>query len=472
MATSGASKSFVDGGYCVTREKNDRTHARVARPYVRDAARTERGAFEEAAVSAAMVALFLAAGFVVGFSVWAVLSLSNWLVSLLWGTFGAKGVEGFAAPWFPLVACTLGGLVIGVWTHFFRGAPASLEAVMASFKKTGTYRVDGTGRSVVGFLLPIVFGGSVGPEAGLTGLIVSACCQIRDLLKRAGLRAGAIGDATLAASIAALFGTPLAGIVAGVESMPDEEPDPDKYELRRSAKAVLYLGAAFGALGGVLAFSALFGGSSGLPRLAEPAMGALDPVWFVPCIALGYALALVFEGSGALFSRLSQRAGNAPFAVIAKPVVAGLVMGGIAVVFPNVLFSGEAQTHELVSNWAGLGAFALLATGVLKSAITPMCLSMGWNGGHFFPCIYSGVSCGFGIALLAGIDPTFAAGVVTTSYIACTTCKPLLSAGILLLCFPLHGMLWCGLAAIVGALLPLPRTWRSRSNADEELREL
>lgn len=284
-------------------------------------------------------------------------------------------------------------------------------------------------------MLPIVFGGSVGPEAGLTGLIVSACCQIRDLLKRAGLRAGAIGDATLAASIAALFGTPLAGIVAGVESMPDEEPDPDKYELRRSAKAVLYLGAAFGALGGVLAFSALFGGSSGLPRLAEPAMGALDPVWFVPCIALGYALALVFEGSGALFSR-------------------------------------EAQTHELVSNWAGLGAFALLATGVLKSAITPMCLSMGWNGGHFFPCIYSGVSCGFGIALLAGIDPTFAAGVVTTSYIACTTCRPLLSAGILLLCFPLHGMLWCGLAAIVGALLPLPRTWRSRSNADEELREL
>ena len=45
------------------REKNDRTHARVARPYVRDAARTERGAFEEAAVSAAMVALSLAAGF-------------------------------------------------------------------------------------------------------------------------------------------------------------------------------------------------------------------------------------------------------------------------------------------------------------------------------------------------------------------------------------------------------------------------
>lgn len=161
--------------------------------------------------------------------------------------------------------------------------------------------MEGAGRSVVGFLLPIVFGGSVGPEAGLTGLIASACCRLRDLLKRAGLRAGAIGDATIAASVAAIFGTPLAGIVAGVESAPDEVPDPNEYELRRSAKTVLYFSAALAALGGASASSALFGGSGGLPRLAEPAPGAFDPIWFLPCIAFGYAFALVFEGSAALF---------------------------------------------------------------------------------------------------------------------------------------------------------------------------
>lgn len=303
-------------------------------------------------------------------------------------------------------------------------------------------------------------------------LIASACCRLRDLLKRAGLRAGAIGDATIAASVAAIFGTPLAGIVAGVESAPDEVPDPNEYELRRSAKTVLYFSAALAALGGASASSALFGGSGGLPRLAEPAPGAFDPIWFLPCIAFGYAFALVFEGSAALFSRLSRRAGDTAFAVIAKPTAAGFIMGGIAAILPNVLFSGEVQTHELVSDWSEAGAFVLLATGVLKLAITPMYLNMGWSGGHFFPCIYSGVSCGFGIALLAGVDLTFAAGVVTTSFIACTTRKPLFSAGILLLCFPLHGMLWCGLAAVIGSLLPLPRAWHAGSDAEEEIREL
>ncbi len=195
---------------------NNRPYARDGKPYVRDAGWAGRGPLGEAALSAAMVMLALAAGFAVGFLVWAVLSLGNGLVALLWDALGKRGGEGFATPWFPLVICTLGGLVIGVWTHFLQGAPAPLETVMASFKKTGSYRVEGAGRSVVGFLLPIVFGGSVGPEAGLTGLIASACCRLRDLLKRAGLRAGAIGDATIAASVAAIFGTPLAGIVAGV----------------------------------------------------------------------------------------------------------------------------------------------------------------------------------------------------------------------------------------------------------------
>ena len=238
-------------------KESNRPYARDGKPYVRDAGWAGRGPLGEAALSAAMVMLALAAGFAVGFLVWAVLSLANGLVALLWDALGKRGGEGFATPWFPLVVCTLGGLVIGVWTHFPQGAPAPLETVMASFKKTGSYRVEGAGRSVVGFLLPIVFGGSVGPEAGLTGLIASACCRLRDLLKRAGLRAGAIGDATIAASVAAIFGTPLAGIVAGVESAPDEAPDPNEYELRRSAKTVLYFSAALAALGGASASSAL-----------------------------------------------------------------------------------------------------------------------------------------------------------------------------------------------------------------------
>lgn len=246
--------------------------------------------------------------------------------------------------------------------------------------------MEGAGRSVVGFLLPIVFGGSVGPEAGLTGLIASACCRLRDLLKRAGLRAGAIGDATIAASVAAIFGTPLAGIVAGVESAPDEAPDPNEYELRRSAKTVLYFSAALAALGGASASSAL---SEALADcLVSPSRrpGRSTRFGFFLASPSGMRSPLYSRGRlrCSLFSRLSRRAGDTAFAVIAKPTAAGFIMGGIAAILPNVLFSGEVQTHELVSDWSEAGAFVLLATGVLKLAITPMYLNMGWSGGISF----------------------------------------------------------------------------------------
>lgn len=103
-------------------KESNRPYARDGKPYVRDAGWAGRGPLGEAALSAAMVMLALAAGFAVGFLVWAVLSLANGLVALLWDALGKRGGEGFATPWFPLVVCTLGGLVIGVWTHFPQGA--------------------------------------------------------------------------------------------------------------------------------------------------------------------------------------------------------------------------------------------------------------------------------------------------------------------------------------------------------------
>lgn len=103
-------------------KESNRPYARDGKPYVRDAGWAGRGPLGEAALSAAMVMLALAAGFAVGFLVWAVLSLANGLVALLWDALGKRGGEGFATLWFPLVVCTLGGLVIGVWTHFPQGA--------------------------------------------------------------------------------------------------------------------------------------------------------------------------------------------------------------------------------------------------------------------------------------------------------------------------------------------------------------
>ncbi len=429
------------------------------RPYIREEGYEFEGSVGAVSVTIGMVLLALAVGFVIGFAVFCLMNLSTWLTALLWK--GAGGALG--AAWFPLAACTLGGVIIGVWTWWSDDRVLSLEEVMAEFKETGTYQINGVWKPAVTFLLPLVFGGSVGFEAGLTGLITAGCCWIRDRLKAAGLRVAAVADVTIAASFAAIFGTPLAGIVAGAESSPDdgddvlEEPDVNDYNMRRGAKIVLYTAAAFGAFGGIAVFSSLFGVSGGLPRFEAITASYIELLWIVPCLIVAYIMALLYHGSARLFSGLSARVGDGTLGIIVKPIAAGVIMGLVAMVLPYVLFPGEAQSEELMGSWQTWTVVALLGTGLLKAVITPMCLNMGWIGGNFFPSIFAGVAAGYGLAALTGVDPMLMVTVTTTAFLAGVIRKPLLVLAILFLCFPLSGLFWMGLAAVIGAALPIPR---------------
>ena len=432
------------------------------RPYIRDVGRAPQGVADVATLTVGFVALALAVGFVIGFAVFCVMNLSTWLTELLW-----KGAGGaLDAPWFSLAVCAVGGLVIGVWTWWSHDEVRPLEEVMAEFKATGSYRTAGVWRPVVTFLLPLVFGGSVGFEAGLTGLITAGCCWVRDRLKAAGLRAGAVADVTIAASIAAIFGTPLAGIVAGAESAPADgedvldEPSVDDYDMRRGVKIVLYTAAAFGAFGGIAVFSSLFGTAGGLPRFEPISASWFELLWVVPCIALAYVMTLLFHGSARLFAGVAGflgSFGDGQLGVILRPVVAGVVMGAIAMALPYVLFPGEVQSEELMQGWTTWTAAALLGTGLLKAVVTPMCLNMGWIGGNFFPSIFAGVAAGYGLAALTGADPMLMVTVTATAFLAGVIRKPLLVLAVLFLCFPVAGLFWMGLAAIIGASLPVPR---------------
>ena len=432
------------------------------RPYIGDVGRRPEGALDVATVTIGMVLLALATGFVIGFAIYCVMNASIWLTGLLWNGVGGA----LDASWFPLVTCVVGGVLIGVWTWWTHDRVRPLEEVMAEFKATGTYRVNGAFKPVVTFLLPLVFGGSVGFEAGLTGLIVAGCCWIRDKLKAAGLREAAVADVTIAASLAAIFGTPLAGIVAGAESAPDdgrdvlEEPSVDAFDMRRGAKIVLYTAAAFGAFGGIVLFGDLFGASAGLPRFDSVGAAYAELLWAVPCIAVAYLMTLLFHGSTRLFAWIARFLGDGTRGTIAKPVLAGAAMGAIAMAFPLVLFPGETQAEELMQAWAAMPALVLLGTGLLKAVVTPLCLQLGWVGGNLFPSIFAGVAAGYGLAALTGADPMLMVTVTATAFLAGVTRKPLLTLAVLFLCFPANGILWMGLAAIVGASLPLPAVFR------------
>lgn len=430
---------------------------REHKPYVGDLGQPLDTVAQKAEVGFGMVTLAIVAGFVIGLIVWAVFWASSALTELLW-IDGRESLENALSQasipswWLPVAFCGIGGLVIGLWTRFFGGQPESLENVMASVKTTGGYQLERPGASIVGFLLPLVFGGSIGPEAGLTGIIAAACTRIGNSLKAAGIRVKQITDVTVSAALSAVFASPFVGVVAAAEdSMP--ALDPSDYEFRRKVKLVLYTASALGAIIGIALFTSVFGKESGVPHFNGVTPGANKLWWALPCILLGYLAALIYHASSTGFSKLDRRLGNHP---VAKPLAAGLVLGVLAVPLPYVLFPGEAQSFELMHNWASVSGTVLIATGLLKCAVTPLCINFGWRGGHFFPVIFAGIALGYGIASVGGFEPMFCVAITTATLVAGVQRKALVAIAMLLLCFPVQSIPWIGIACLVGASLPLP----------------
>ena len=443
--------------------------SREHKPYVGDLGQPLDTAAQKAEVGFGMVMLAIAVGFVIGLVVWAVFWASSALTELLWvdsraGLESALSQAGIPSWWLPIAFCGIGGLAIGLWTRAFGGQPESLETVMASVKTTGGYQLERPGASIVGFLLPLVFGGSIGPEAGLTGIIAAACTRIGNSLKAAGIRVKQITDITVSAALSAVFASPFVGVVATAEdSMP--ALDPSDYEFRRKVKLVLYTASALGAIIGIALFTSIFGKESGVPHFDGVTPGANKLWWALPCILLGYLAALIYHVSSTGFSKLDGRLGDHP---VAKPLAAGLVLGVLAVPLPYVLFPGEAQSFELMHNWASVSGTVLIATGLLKCASTPLCINFGWRGGHFFPVIFAGIALGYGIASVGGFEPMFCVAITTATLVAGVQRKALVAIAMLLLCFPVQSIPWIGIACLIGASLPLPGALAKKQQPGQE----
>lgn len=251
------------------------------------------------------------------------------------------------------------------------------------------------------------------------------------------------------------------------EALQTELGSVDDYTLRREAKLVLYLAAAIGSFGGIVVYGRIFGGSGGFPRFEAIGAHGLGLLWGLLALVAAYVLLLVFRGTEKVAKVVSHYLESRPHGVVARPVIAGVLLGSIALALPLVLFPGEEQSHELMETWGVMPAAVLLATGVLKAFVTPLCIELGWKGGDLFPCIFAGVATGYGLAALTGADAMLMVTVTTTAFLAGVTKKPLLALGILALCFPMRGILYMGLAALAGAAFPIPATLVKRPGANK-----
>lgn len=394
-------------------------------------------------------------GAIAGSLVWLILFVMDSGLDLIWNQMSS-----WFGTLYPVVMCIVGGIVIGLFAKRYGQYPEDLRAVMSKVKRDGGYGYDKLGRISVAAVLPLVFGGSVGPEAGLTGVIAGLCSWVSDRMRRFGRDFRELSEAGVAATMSALFTAPLYGFAVGMSRRPEE--DEGGLKLSGWMKAVVYVCAIAGALGALMTLNHLIGGGMSLPHYEWEAIGSSELLWTIPLIIVGALAGWLFCIADASMSHLSERMGDRP---VLKPVVAGAILGVCGVALPLTMFSGEAQVEVLDAQWAGMGAILLLATGLVKIVVTAMCVNMGWRGGHFFPVIFSGIAIGYGMSALTGADPIFCLCVVTAALVGGVMRKPLMAVLLLFLCFPVLAAIPMAVAAFIGSRMPLPR-WAIKAEAE------
>lgn len=393
---------------------------------------------------------------------WVFFFLMSLSIGFLWDTVPSwLAAAGFPALIYPVVFCGIGGLVIGLFTKKFGPYPDDMNQVMAKVKATGRYEYDSLGASFFGALLPLLFGGSLGPEAGITGVIAGLCTWVGDRLRFVGSEMRELAESSTAAVIAAIFTAPLFGMAVPLVGAADEsEGKRSISEIRlgvpKATKIAVYILAIVGALGTMMLLNGLLGNGGGLPHFSDFDLGATELLWALPLIAVGALAGWLFYPIGFFARKIGDALQEHP---IGKPLLAGVILGVCGILLPFTMFAGETQTEQIAAIWMSLGAPVLIATGFLKIFTTQVCLNLGWRGGHFFPIIFAGIAIGYGMATLSGADPVFCLCAVTAALLGAVMRQPIMTALLLFLVFPVKAVVVLLVAAALGSLLPVPRSW-------------
>lgn len=349
-------------------------------------------------------------------------------------------------PYVVLAVCILGGVVIGLYEKLFHASPENMEAVMAVIKKEGKYPCDRLAVRTIAALLPLFFGASLGPEAGLTGIIAGLCFWAGSKFRYAGKHIEELSQMGLAAALGVIFGSPLFGYSFSVEEEHMAEYD-------KAVKMVTYIMAILGGFGAFVLLGRLFGGGAGLPRLTAPEIGNRERVFVIVLIPAGIVAGIVYTlfhaGCSRFFGMLQKKCG-----VVVSAVLGGALLGIFGMSVPFAMFSGEAQMEVLSETYLAYAPAMLFGIGAAKLLVTNVCIQSGWKGGHFFPVIFSGVSIGYGVGMLCDVDPVFGAAVVTAALLGYMMKKPVAVVLLLMLCFPLDAVVWMLVAAALGAAVP------------------
>jgi len=292
--------------------------------------------------------------------------------------------------WVVLLVPTLGGLVCGCIVYFF--APEAeghgTDAMVRAFHSLkGRIRGRVPLIKTVASILTIGTGGSAGREGPIAqigagfGSFLSDKLHLSDWERRMLILSGASGG------IAAIFRAPLGGALFAVEVLYASTAVEFSAIVPCVVASVIAYSVFASIFGPGLAFtvpaSVSFGGPAELPFYL---------VFAVVCAVAGFLYVWCFYGlRDHVFRRL-------PIPNHVKPAIGGLLLGVIALWFPQIMAGGYGWIQEAINGSLTIQLMAMLVGA--KILATSFTISSGGSGGVFAPSLFIGAMLGGAFGLL------------------------------------------------------------------------
>jgi len=348
-------------------------------------------------------------GIASGAIVWIFLKVLAVGTSILWETLP----ERISNPFYTVIVCTIGGLLTGLFRKKTGDYPEEMMTVLGKVKREKFYDYTKIPVLLVAAFLPLVFASSVGPEAGLVGIITAICYWVAASLKMSTGK-----------------------------------------ELTKKQKTIAYCFAITAGLGCYIACNEMFGKAmAGFPTFGVAIPRGKDLLLAIVYILAGCLLAKYYDIT---HHGCHVAAGKMP--AVVKETVAGFILGVTATFVPQMMFSGESEIHHLMTDYVEYLPWMLLGISLLKVLMTNICIQFGLKGGHFFPLIYAGVALGYAMAMFiypgnAAEHVVFAAAVVTAAMLGANMKQPMVVSLILLICFPFRMIFWLLIGSHAGCAI-------------------
>ena len=287
----------------------------------------------------------------------------------------------------------LGGLLVGLINHYLcpeAGGAGTDSMIDAFHNKEGRIKSNVPFYKSIATILTLSSGGSAGKE-GPTALIGAGVGSLLSKYLKAGARARrTLLLAGTAGGLGAIFGAPFGGAIAAVEILYKNDMESDSLvpciissvSAHLVFKGITKKGAVFNALPADVGFTDQYEQLIFYLALA------------IICYMVGYIFFRVFNQVKTISLRL-------PVHDIFKPALGGLMVGLVALFYPQAIGSGFPYLNSVLHGDYGVAsqaplqlAFFFLFIGMLRILTTSFTVATRGSGGIFGPSLFVGAMLG------------------------------------------------------------------------------